>query len=86
MARRLKECGYAVTAVFDVNAASAAALAEELGAKHATRLADVTAAAEVVFTVVTDDAAQLAVFADPQGAVLGILHWPLTSTGEGGRP
>ena len=29
---------------------------------------------------------QFAVFADPQGAVLGILHWPLTSTGEGGRP
>jgi predicted enzyme related to lactoylglutathione lyase len=29
---------------------------------------------------------QLAVFADPQGAVLGILNWPLKSTGEGSRP
>lgn len=66
MARRLKECGHAVTAVYDVNAPAAAALAQELGAKHATRLADVTAAANVIFTVVTDDAAQLAVFA-PSG-------------------
>ncbi|MDH4114832.1 MAG: hypothetical protein OEU89_05125, partial [Burkholderiaceae bacterium] len=29
---------------------------------------------------------QFAVFADPQGAVLGILNWPLKSTGEGSRP
>src|SRR5687768_17035926 len=63
MARRLKDCGYPVTAVYDVHAPSAAALAQEIGATHATRLADVTAAADVIFTVVTDDAAQLAVFA-----------------------
>lgn len=63
MARRLKDCGHTVTAVYDVNAAGAAALAAELGAVHATRLADVTAAADLIFTVVTDDAAQLAVFA-----------------------
>lgn len=62
MARRLKDCGYRITAVYDVHAPSAASLAGELGATHATRLADVTAAAEVIFTVVTDDAAQLAVF------------------------
>ena len=29
---------------------------------------------------------QLAVFADPQGAVLGILRWPLAASGEGSRP
>ncbi len=63
MARRLKEVGYAVTAVFDTHAPSAAALAAELGAKHAPTLAAVTAAADVIFTVVTDDAAQLGVFA-----------------------
>lgn len=63
MARRLKDCGYAVTAVFDTHEPSAATLAQEIGATHATRLADVTAAAEVVITVVTDDAAQLAIFA-----------------------
>jgi 3-hydroxyisobutyrate dehydrogenase len=70
MARRLKECGYAVTAVFDVNAAGAAALAQELGATHATKLADVTAAADIIFTVVTDDAAQLAVFAESGDSLL----------------
>lgn len=66
MARRLKDCGYIVSAVYDVHAPSAAALAQEIGATHAARLADVTAAADVIFTVVTDDAAQLGVFA-PSG-------------------
>jgi 3-hydroxyisobutyrate dehydrogenase len=70
MARRLKDCGYAVTAVYDVHAPSAAALAQEIGAKHATRLADVTAAADVIFTVVTDDAAQLGVFATSGDSLL----------------
>jgi 3-hydroxyisobutyrate dehydrogenase len=63
MARRLKDCGYAVTAVYDAHAPAAAALAPEIGAAHATTLADVTAAADVIITVVTDDEAQLAVFA-----------------------
>ena len=63
MARRLKDCGYAVTVVYDVHAASAAELAQEIGAKSVAALADVTAAADVIFTVVTDDAAQLRVFA-----------------------
>ena len=66
MARRLKDCGYKVTAVYDAHAPAAAALAKEIGAKHATKLAAVTAAADVIFTVVTDDAAQLRVFA-PEG-------------------
>ena len=39
MARRLKDCGYKITAVYDAYAPSAAALAKELGAKHATKLA-----------------------------------------------
>src|SRR5262245_10967161 len=63
MARRLKDCGYPVTAVHDVNASAAAAIATDIAATPATGLADVTAAADVVFTVVTDDAAQLGVFA-----------------------
>ena len=70
MARRLKDCGYAVTAVYDVNSAVATALAAEIGAKAATMLADVTAAAELIFTVVTDDAAQLAVFAEGGDSLL----------------
>ena len=63
MARRLKECGCRIAAVSDANPAAAAALARELGARHARSLAAVTASADVVFTVVTDDRAQLGVFA-----------------------
>jgi 3-hydroxyisobutyrate dehydrogenase len=63
MARRLKDCGHTITAVYDVHAPTASALAAELGAAHATSLAQITASADVIFTVVTDDAAQLSVFA-----------------------
>jgi 3-hydroxyisobutyrate dehydrogenase len=70
MARRLKDTGYNVTAVYDVHAPSAAELAKEIGAKQATKLADVTAAADVIFTVVTDDAAQLGVFAESGDSLL----------------
>ncbi len=70
MARRLKDCGYAVTAVYDVHAPAAAELAKEIGASAATTLAAVTAAADVIFTVVTDDAAQLKVFAESGDSLL----------------
>lgn len=70
MARRLKDCGYKVTAVYDRYAPSAAELAKEIGAKHAKTLAAVTAAADVIITVVTDDAAQLAVFAESGDSLL----------------
>lgn len=65
MARRLKDRGHFIAAVYDVHAPSAASLAAELGAKHASTLAETVASAGIIFTVVTDDAAQLAVFADP---------------------
>lgn len=57
MARRLKDQGYAVTALYDVRPEAARELASELGAKACDRLADVTAASDVVITVVSDDAA-----------------------------
>jgi 3-hydroxyisobutyrate dehydrogenase len=62
MARRLHDCGYAVTAVNDVNQQQAAELAEELGAKHCTSLAEVTAAADIIFTVVSNDVAMRKIF------------------------
>ncbi|MGV3662556.1 MAG: NAD(P)-dependent oxidoreductase [Prosthecobacter sp.] len=62
MARRLKECGYNVTAVLDVNTEAAEELARELGCFACTKLADVTSLADVVFTVVTNDAAMRAIF------------------------
>jgi 3-hydroxyisobutyrate dehydrogenase len=70
MARRLKDCGYAVTAVYDSHAPAAAELAAEIGAQAATSLAAVTAAADVIFTVVTDDEAQLKVFAESGDSLL----------------
>ena len=62
MARRLKDCGYKVTAVLDNRADAARALAEELGASVAPDLPSITAAADIIFTVVTDDTAMRAIF------------------------
>ena len=62
MARRLVDVGYRVTTVYDVRADAAKELAHELGATACARLADVTAQADVIITVVTDDKAMLAIF------------------------
>ncbi len=70
MARRLKNQGYQVTAIYDVRPEAAAAIAQELGCAHATRLADVTAASDVVLTVVTDDKAMEKVFAKKGDSLL----------------
>ncbi|GEP43990.1 NAD(P)-dependent oxidoreductase [Brevifollis gellanilyticus] len=66
MARRLKDCGYAVTAVYDVNREAAESLAAELGCAAPAKLSEVTAAADVIFTVVTNDAAMRSIFQDAQ--------------------
>ncbi|MFQ3669821.1 MAG: NAD(P)-dependent oxidoreductase [Verrucomicrobiia bacterium] len=63
MARRLKDRGHLVTAVFDVRSEAAQELARELGAEAPDRLAGVTTAAELIFTVVSDDAAMRTIFA-----------------------
>jgi 3-hydroxyisobutyrate dehydrogenase len=70
MARRLKECGYNVTAVHDVNRKGAAELAAEIGAEACTKLARVTELSDVVITVVTDDKAQLAIFTNKKDNLL----------------
>ena len=57
MARRLAERGFAVTAVYDVHAPAADALAAELGAQACRSLDAVSAAARTLITVVSDDAA-----------------------------
>ena len=62
MARNLKDKGYTVSAVNDVNTEAAAALATELDCTHATSLADVTANSDIILTVVTNDAAMEAIF------------------------
>jgi len=70
MARRLKERGFAVTAVYDASPEAAAALAGELGCAAPRTLPEVTAAARIIFTVVPDDAAMEAVFAENAPSLL----------------
>jgi 3-hydroxyisobutyrate dehydrogenase len=62
MARRLKDQGFEIVAVYDVNRESASALAAELGTVAPETLPEVTQLAEVVVTVVTDDEAMDVVF------------------------
>lgn len=62
MARRLKECGYPIAAVYDVNTAGAQALAQELGCVAADQLKVVTALSDVIITVVTDDKAMKTIY------------------------
>ncbi len=66
MARRLKDrsaSGGHVTAVYDTNRGGATSLAAELGCAACQDLSEVTASADVIFTVVTDDAAMREIFA-----------------------
>ena len=70
MARRLKDCGFTVSAVYDINHATSEALAKELGATASHTLAGVTAASDIVITVVTDDAAMHAIFASSGDSLL----------------
>src|SRR5579871_4333194 len=62
MARRLKEQGYHVSAVYDVNTGVAEALAQELGSQACTELRLVTKLSDVIITVVTDDAAMKKIY------------------------
>jgi 3-hydroxyisobutyrate dehydrogenase len=62
MARRLKECGYEIAAVYDVNAAAAQAVAQELGCQVVQELKQLTKLSDVILTVVTDDKAMKQVY------------------------
>ena len=68
MARRLKEVGYPVTAVYDMRVAAAQTLAQELGCEACSTLARVTALADVIITVVTDDQAMRNIFSNTRAA------------------
>jgi len=70
MARRLHDCEYPVTAIYDSNREAAVSLAEELGAEAVDSLAEVTPKAHVIFTVVTDDKAMKKIFADKKDHLL----------------
>ncbi len=62
MARRLAEKHFPVTVVYDVRREAAGDLAGELDCAVAERLADVTAKADIILTVVSDDHAMREIF------------------------
>jgi 3-hydroxyisobutyrate dehydrogenase-like beta-hydroxyacid dehydrogenase len=65
MARRLVDQGFQVTAVYDVRKEAAAELAKELKCEAPEKLADVTAKADIILTIVTDDQAMRSIFTAP---------------------
>lgn len=66
MARRLKDCGHTIAVLHDSREEVARELSEELGATTADRLSSVTAAADIIFTVVTDDEAMRSIFSEDE--------------------
>ena len=70
MARRLKERGYQVTTLFDANRSAVTALAGEISATACPTLGDVTAGADVIFTVVSDDAAMRQIYSDDDNLLI----------------
>ena len=62
MARRLKEEGCEIAAVYDINTAAAQAAAQELGCEACAELRQVTKLSDVIITVVTDDAAMKRIY------------------------
>jgi 3-hydroxyisobutyrate dehydrogenase len=70
MARRLAECGFHVTAVYDRSRAAATALASELSCAACQDLSEVTAESDVIVTVVSDDEAMRQIFAESGDSLL----------------
>ena len=70
MARRLKDCGYPIAAVYDARGKVARDVGSELGAEACKNLARVTELADVIITVVTDDAAMEKCFAEKGSSLL----------------
>ncbi|HMD01882.1 MAG TPA: NAD(P)-binding domain-containing protein [Candidatus Baltobacteraceae bacterium] len=70
IARRLQDVGYEVAAVFDRDRQLARNIAGELESKAPSTLAEVTALADTILTVVSDDAAMEAIYADVGDSLL----------------
>lgn len=74
MARRLHDCGYTISAVYDSNQIAVCTIAEELGCTAATTLAEVTASSKVIITVVSDDAAMEKIYKGKKDNLLTEAH------------
>jgi len=70
MARRLHSQGFTVASVYDAYRPGAESLAAEIGSQAPATLTEVTASADVIITVVNDDASQLSVFAESGDSLL----------------
>ena len=70
MARRLKDSGYEVSAVYDIRSEAAIDLAAELGTTACSTLAQVTKLSDVIITVVIDDASMRTIFAGEGDSLL----------------
>jgi len=70
IARRLKDVGYKISAVYDVRPDVAKEIAHELGAEVAPTLARVTELSDVIITVVTDDKAMRTIYATSGDSLL----------------
>jgi 3-hydroxyisobutyrate dehydrogenase len=70
IARRLKDVGYEVAAVYDVRPASAKEVATEIGARAAQSLSQVNELCDVVVTVVTDDKSMRSIYATSGDSLL----------------
>lgn len=62
MARRLKDQGYSIAAVYDSRGKAAKEIAAELGAEACKSVSKVTELSDVIITVVSDDAAMHDIF------------------------
>lgn len=71
IARHLNDDGFSVASVYDVRSDAAAELARELGCEASDSLECVTAAADQIITVVTDDEAMRAIFSTEGDSLLG---------------
>jgi len=70
MARRLKDQGFHITALYDAHRPAATTLAQELSSFASQSLGEVTASADVIITVVSDDTAMREIFAAPDDNLL----------------
>ena len=70
MARHLNDEGYTVSAVYDVQTDLAASLADELGCAAPDSLAGVTAASDIIITVVTDDDSMSDIYSEDGDSLL----------------
>jgi 3-hydroxyisobutyrate dehydrogenase len=70
MARRLKDQGYTVSAVYDTRGKIAKEIAAELGAEPCKNVARVTELSDVIITVVSDDKAMYDIFPKPNKGLL----------------